>query len=340
MSLIWNNKISVSYFGEAEDPVVGVTVNGLPKGEYIDTEELLKFFRRLSSKSMGDERKIILPRIMSGLRNNRTTGGSICAIFQNQKPVLEEKIADAQNFRYGHADYTGAVCSRGYCDAEKNTLTAERFTAPLCLAGAICAQILERRGIYTGGHIAMIHNIKDNPYDPVNITRDGVLSIRFKDFPVINDRRGWLMLNDIAMAREAGESLGGIVECASVNVPSGVGSSVFNGLANNIAQLIFSIPDVVGVEFGAGFSAAGMVGSQYSDSSYMTENGYSLTKTNTHGGMVSGVSTGMPITVNVVFRPVGKDSDVCCTVPKSVVYVEAAVNIALLSAMLDYPNFC
>lgn len=340
MSSIWNNKISVLYFGEAHDSVIGITVEGLPAGEYINSDEIAKFMRRISPKSMGSHKNIPTPRIMSGLFNERTTGAPLCAVLQNPKTDIVPTSADPQNYRFGHADYTGAMCCRGYCDVEKKSKTTERFTSPLSFAGAVCSQILERRGIYTGAHIAKIHNIKDNPYDTVRISRDDLLSIRFKDFPVINDRKGWMMLEDISMAREAGESLGGIVECVSVNVPSGVGSPVFNGLANNIAQLVFGIPDVMGVEFGAGFSAAEMVGSQYSDSSYITEHGYSLTKTNSHGGMIGGISSGMPITVNAAFKPPGTDSGDCCTIPKAVVYVESAINIALLSAMLDYPNFC
>lgn len=338
MSLIWNNNISVSYFGEAQDSVVGITISGLPAGEFINSDEISRFLNRLSFKCLGGC-KIPMPRIMSGINHERTTGAPLCAVIRNQKEYIQED-SQPKNIRYGHADYTGAVCNRGYCDTEKNSQTAEIFTLPLCFAGAVCGQILERRGIYTGAHIAKIHNIKDNPFDVVRLSRDAVLSIRFKDFPVINDKNGWLMLNDMAMAEESGETFGGVVECAAINVPSGVGSPVFNGLANNIAQLLFGIPDITGVEFGAGFSAAEMLGSQYSDKTYTTEQGYSMTKTNSHGGLLNGISSGMPIVLNAAFKPAKKGSQPCCNVPKAVIYVESAVNTALLSAILDYPNFC
>lgn len=337
MSLIWNNNISISYFGEAQNSVVGITISGLPTGEFLNSEEIGKFLNRLSVKCLG-EKKVPMPRIMSGISNDRTTGAPLCAFLKNEAVEVAEET-EPLNFRYGHGDYTGAVCNRGYCDTMKNSQISQIFNLPLAFAGAVCGQILERRGIYTGSHIAQIHNIKDNPFDVINLSRDAVLSVRFKDFPVINDKNGWLMLNDMEMAQQSGETLGGIVECASINVPSGVGSPVFNGLANNIAQLLFTIPDVVGVEFGAGFSSASMVGSQYSDPSYITEKGYSMTKTNSHGGMINGISSGMPITLKTAFKPVRADSKYCCTVPQSVVYVESAVNIGLLSAMLDYPNF-
>lgn len=338
MSLIWNNNISVSYFGEDDDSVVGITISGLPVGEYINSEEICRFLNRLSVKNLGSG-KISSPRILSGLKNERTTGSPLCAVLKNNPPKKDE-FDMPENFRYGHGDYTGAVCSRGYCDTVKNALVAERFALPLCFAGAVCGQILERRGIYTGAHISQIHNTKDNPFDTVNISRDALLSVRTKDFPVINDRKGWKMLEDISIASEADETLGGIVECACVNVPSGVGSPLFSGLTNSIAQLIFTIPDITGLEYGAGFSSAAMAGSQFTDSSYINKQGYSMTKTNSHGGMISGVSSGMPITLKAAFRPAAKGSIPCCTIPRAVVYVESAVNIALLSAMLDYPNFC
>ena len=219
-----------------------------------------------------------------------------------------------------------------------------RLTAPLCFAGAVCAQILERRGIYTGAHIASIHNVKDNPFDAVRLSRDAVISVRQKEFPVINDRKGWTMLRNIRKAAEYGESLGGVIECGTVNVPAGIGSPIFDGLENNIAQLMFGIPGVKGIEFGTGFTSANMLGSQQSDEFYVSERGHILTKTNNHGGIIGGISSGMPITLNVAIKPAPKsvsaDERETCTVPAAVVCVESAVNIALLSPMIDYPNFC
>ena len=150
------------------------------------------------------------------------------------------------------------------------------------------------------------------------------------------------MLEDIKKASEAHETLGGIIECASVNVPAGVGSPIFDGLENNIAQLIFGIPGVKGLEFGTGFRSAKMVGSQSRDSFYIDDHGHSVTKTNNHGGILGGISSGMPITLNVAFQPQDTTFEKYdpCRVPQSVPCVEAAVNIALLSHMVDYPNFC
>lgn len=348
MSSIWNNRISISFFGEAEGPAIGVTIDNLPPGEYIDPDEIRRYMDRRTPNSYKDEntRRSPLPRIMSGISGDRTTGGPLCAFIQNvDRHHKSERIDSLSNItRIGNSDYTGTVRYRGYNDVMDKSFMTEKLTAPLCFAGAVCAQILERRGIFTGAHISQIHNIKDNPYDKVKLDRDAVISVRYKDFPVINDRKGWLMLEDIAKAKEAGESLGGIIECAAVNVPAGVGAPVFDGLENNIAQLIFGIPSVKGLEFGSGFKTAQMVGSQNNDDFYIDDHGHVVTRTNNHGGILGGISSGMPILLNVAFKPVQNEGSGglgdTCIVPKVVPCVEAAVNIALLSNMLDYPGFC
>lgn len=363
MSSFWNNRISISIFGEAQGPAIGVTVDNLPPGEYIDTDALARFMARRSPKSGAGYRTSgnTMPHVMSGIYNDKTTGTPLCAFLQNVPEKAPQHTELDNLVRPGHADYTGAVRYRGFNDVREGGHFSERLTAPLCFAGAICGQILERRGIYVGAHVYQIHNTKDNPFDPVNITRDAVLSVRMKDFPVINDRKGWMMLEDISKARQGGETLGGIIECAAVNVPAGIGSPIFDGLQNNIAQLIFGIPGVTGLEFGAGFGAARMIGSQNNDPFYVDDHGHVVTKTNNHGGILGGISSGMPITLNVAVKPsptIAKAQDTVnyhdmsnetlsgaenhdpCVIAGMVPCVEAAVNIAVLSHMMDYPNFC
>ncbi|MDE5937382.1 MAG: chorismate synthase, partial [Ruminococcus sp.] len=328
------------------DSVIGVTIDNLPSDEYIDAESIGNFLKRLYPKLLNEKerRKIPVPRIMSGIKNGRTTGTPLCAIIQNPDVQTTEKTYVSSPERIGSSDYAGTSHCKGFGDIKRLASYSGHFIVPLCFAGALCAQILERRGIYTGAHIASVHNIKDNPFDPVCISRDDILSIRLKDFPVINDYKGWMMLDDIAKAHEADESLGGVIECASVNVPAGVGEPVFTGLKNSIAQLVFGIPAISGIEFGSGFSAAEMIGSQYSDYFYTDERGCTHSGTNSHGGILGGVSTGMPVIINAAVQPLNNNytglHKKTCFVPEASVCVEAAVNIALLSNMIDYPNFC
>lgn len=364
MSSLWNNRISISIFGESHGPAIGVIIDNLPPGEYIDVQELGRFMSRRAPKKDGtttSRSEKDMPQILSGVFNERTTGTPLCAFIQNTDTHSGDYSNISKLARPGHADYTGAVRYKGFNDVRGGGHFSGRLTAPLCFAGAVCAQILERRGIYTGAHLAEIHNIKDSAFDHVNVSRQDILDVRYKEFPVINDKKGEKMKEDIQNARMGCESLGGIIECAAINVPAGIGSPIFDGLENSIAQLIFGIPAVKGLEFGAGFLAAKMVGSQNNDDFYVDEHGHVLTKTNNHGGILGGISSGMPITLRVAIKPTPSISQPQntvdyhdmknevlsvkgrhdpCIVPRAVPCVEAAVNIALLAHMLDYPNFC
>ena len=361
MSSFWNNRISI--FGESHGPAIGVTIDNLPPGEYIDMDKIHQFMTRRAPKKDGTttpRSEKDLPEVLSGVLNNRTTGTPLCAMIQNTDTRSKDYSNLAKLPRPGHADYTGAMRYQGFNDVRGGGHFSGRLTAPLCFAGAVCGQILERRGIYTGAHIAAIHGIQDDAFSRTRVSKEDILAVREKSFPVINDAQGKLMWEDIQKARMGQESLGGIIECAAVNVPAGIGSPMFDGLENTIAQLVFGIPAVKGIEFGAGFQVAEMVGSQDNDAFYVDENGHIKTKTNNHGGILGGISSGMPITLNVAIKPTAsiskpqqtvnfreRTNEILqiqgrhdpCIVPRAVPCVEAAVNLALLSHMMNYPHF-
>lgn len=363
MSSFWNHNISISIFGESHGPAIGIVIDNLPPGEYIDLEKLRQFMARRTPKKDGTttlRSEQDLPQIMSGLLNDRTTGVPLCAFIQNTDTHSKDYSNLSRLPRPGHADYTGAMRYRGFNDVRGGGHFSGRLTASLVFAGAVCGQILERRGIYTGAHILSIHDIKDDAFSRTKVTKEDILEVREKDFPVRSDTQGEKMREDIIKARLGQESLGGIVECVAINVPAGVGSPMFDGLENTIASLIFGIPAVKGLEFGAGFQVAEMVGSQDNDPFYIDENGQVKTKTNNHGGILGGISSGMPITLNVAIKPtasIAKPQETVdfraktnetlqiqgrhdpCIVPRAVPCVEAAVNLALLSHMMEYPNF-
>jgi len=344
MSSLWNNNISISIFGESHGPAIGVVLDKLPVGEHIDMDEVLRFMARRApknDKTSTQRREKDMPQIMSGILNDKNSNISRLA-------------------RPGHADYTGAIRYKGFNDVRGGGHFSGRLTAPLVFAGAICGQILERRGIYTGTHIYSIYNTNDTAFSPILVNRDEIISLRNKPFPVLNDKKGEIMIKEIEKARDSLDSLGGVVECCTINVPAGIGSPIFDGLENNIASLVFGIPAVKGIEFGAGFNCSKMLGSENNDEFYVDENGHILTKTNYHGGILGGISSGMPITLKVAFKPTPsiarpqatidystmtngtisiKGRHDPCVVPRAVPCVEAAVNIAILSNMINYPNF-
>lgn len=363
MASIWNNRISISIFGESHGAGIGVVIDNLPPGEYIRMNDILAFMSRRApkkNKTSTPRNEKDIPQIMSGLYNNRTTGTPLCAVIQN----TDQHSNDYKNVqtlaRPGHADYTGAKRYQGFNDVRGGGHFSGRLTAPLVFAGAVCAQILERRGIYTGAHIASIHGIKDKEFIYTNVTREELLDIRKKEFPVIDDEAGKKMIEDVDKARRSLDSLGGIIECAAINIPAGIGSPMFDGLENSISQLVFGIPAVKGIEFGIGFKAAELLGSQNNDEFYVDDHGHVLTRTNNHGGILGGISSGMPLVLRVAIKPTPSiaqpqntidytnlSNDVIsikgrhdpCIVPRAVPCVESAVNIALLSHILEYPNF-
>lgn len=357
MASVWTNRLSVSIFGEAQGPAIGVTIDNLPPGEFIEVEKLHRFMER---RTPGIHEGGDFVQLMSGIMNDRTTGSPLCAFIQNTHVETPDFSQLNRLPRPGHADYTGTLRYRGFNDIRDGGHFSDRLTAPLCFAGAVCGQILERRGIYVGAHALEIHGIRDKSFDYVNVEKADILAVRERAFPVIDFDKGTEMLADIRAAADGGESLGGIIECAAVNVPAGIGSPIFDGLENTIAQLLFGIPGVRGLEFGAGFEAAKMVGSQHNDSFYVNEHGHIRTTTNHHGGILGGISSGMPIILRAAIKPtpaIGtpqttvnmstlqseklevENSAESCIVPRAVPCIEAAVNIALLSHMMDYPHF-
>lgn len=363
MSSTWKNNISFTVFGESHGPAIGVCMDNVPPGESIDVDKIYKFMARRAPKKDGTttmRKESDIPQIISGYHNGKTTGTPLVAMIANNDQHSQDYNNISKLARPGHADYMGALRYRGFNDIRGGGHFSGRLTAPLCFAGAVAQQILEKRGIYIGAHIAEIHGITDKSFDPINTSRQDIIDLKEKDFPVIIDVQGNEMKKEILHAREEQDSVGGIIECIAINVPAGIGSPIFDGLENSIAQLIFGIPAVKGLEFGAGFDVAKMTGSENNDEFYVNERGIVVTKTNSHGGILGGISSGMPITLRVAVKPtpsisrpqetidysamknetlVVKGRHDPCIVPRAVPCVEAAVSLAVLSHMLEYPNF-
>ena len=361
MSSSYNGGINISLFGESHGKGIGVVLDNLPAGEEIDLNKIAAFMARRAPKKDGtsttrSEKDV--PEILSGIYEGKTTGTPLAAVIFN----TDQHSGDYGNIshiaRPAHADYTGFLRYKGANDPRGGGHFSGRITAPLCFAGAVCAQILERRRITVGAHIKSIKDVTDESFDPVNITEKQLESVKTRAFPVISDTAETQMREVIANARENLDSVGGIVECAAVGFPAGIGSPMLDGLENIISQLVFAIPAVKGLEFGNGFSCAELFGSENNDD-FTIINGEILTKTNNHGGILGGISSGMPIIFRAAFKPTPsisrpqnsvdfkenvprlfaiKGRHDPCVVPRAVPCVEAAMNIALLSSLLCDPK--
>jgi chorismate synthase len=358
MSSIYSGQLTVSIFGQSHAPAIGVTVDGLPAGLPVDTEELQTFLNRRApgtgpwSTTRKEEDR---PEFLAGLSEGKTCGAPLSAIIRN----TNTRSGDYANLRDiprpGHADYTAQVKYGGAQDVAGGGHFSGRLTAPLCIAGGICKQLLAARGIYVGAHIAGVGGILDAAYDPVNLTRADLLAPGAKVFSVLDDQAGQAMQQAIAQAKADQDSLGGLIECAAIGLPVGLGDPMLDGMENRIARLLFAIPAVKGVEFGAGFGVAAMRGSQNNDPFYM-DGGQVKTRTNHAGGILGGITNGMPLVFRAAVKPtpsIGMEQDSVslskgentkliiqgrhdpCIVPRAVPCVEAAAAIAIYDALLE-----
>lgn len=358
MSSIYHGHLTVSIFGQSHAPAIGVTVDGLPAGEEVDLAELQRFLARRAPGTgpwSTTRKEADQPEILAGLDRGRTCGAPLTAILRN----TNTRSKDYENLRDiprpGHADYTAQVKYRGFQDVAGGGHFSGRLTAPLCIAGGICKQLLARQGIYVGAHIAALGEIADEKYDPVELTKEQLLAPGTKAFSVINDAAGQTMQEAIAAAKAERDSLGGVVQCGVIGLPVGLGDPMLDGMENRIARLVFAVPAVKGLEFGLGFAAAALRGSQNNDPFYM-DGDQVKTRTNHAGGILGGITNGMPLLFQAAVKPTPSiarpQESVClsrrentilsihgrhdpCIVPRAVPCLEAAAAIAVYDALLE-----
>lgn len=355
MSSIMGNKIKVSIFGQSHSQAIGCVIDGLPAGLKLDTEAVAQFMQRRApgkneystARSEAD-----VPHIVSGLANGFTCGAPLCAIISNTNSHSSDYSDIRTMPRPAHADYPYYVKTNGFNDVAGGGHSSGRLTAPLCFAGAVAMQFLNVQGINVTAHIYSIQNEKDTPFDPVKITSSDITG---KEFPVINDEAGEKMKAVINSARQRLDSVGGIIECAVTGMEAGIGEPMFDGIENRLAANIFGIPAVKGIEFGAGFEATRMTGSENNDAFAYDDTGKIITLTNNHGGILGGMTSGMPIIFRVAIKPTPSIAQVQntvdlknhtnakleirgrhdpCIVPRAVPVVEAVAAITMLDFIL------
>jgi len=315
MSDVWGNNIKITIFGESHGAAIGVVIDGLPAGIAVDSEficsEMLR--RAPGNDAFSTPRKEADEvEILSGVYNGNTTGAAVCGIIRNTD--TRSKDYRPNLIRPGHADFTAFVKYGGFADPRGGGHFSGRLTAPLVFAGAIAKLVLRERGISVAAR-------RLSPSD-----------------------------DEILAAKADGDSVGGAIECVILGVPAGVGAPIFGSVESKISAMMFSVPAVKAVEFGAGVEFAAMRGSEANDEFYI-ENGEIRTRTNHNGGVNGGISNGMPIEFRVTFKPTPsiskrqntvdielmEDSTVeisgrhdPCIVPRAVVVVEAAAALCVL----------
>ena len=305
MSGVWGNNIKVSIFGESHGNAIGINIDGLPSGFEIDMDKiLLEMERRAPGKNQlsTSRKEADLPEILSGFFEGRTTGTPLCAIIRNSDTRSKDYAKTKDFMRPGHADFTGYERYSGFNDYRGGGHFSGRITAPLVFAGAICKQILEEKGIFIGAHISSIKDIEDENFNSINISKEDLLELRKKELPLINTSLEEKMKHTIMQAKYDGDSVGGTIECAVVGIKPGVGNPFFDSVESTLAHLMFSVPAVKGIEFGKGFDMTKLFGSEANDE-YYYDGDLVKTKTNNNGGILGGISNGMPIVFKVAVKP-------------------------------------
>jgi 3-phosphoshikimate 1-carboxyvinyltransferase len=256
MSSEFGEKIKISIFGESHGPAIGVLIDGLPPGEEIDPEELSAFLARRAPGSAPyatARKEADRPRFLSGLSGGKTCGTPLCVVIENCDVRSEDYDAFRTAPRPGHADFTALARYGGYADMRGGGHFSGRLTAPLCVAGSICLQILKRRGVTVGAHIFSLGSVEDRPFDPVGVSPEELRAVTRREFPVLDPSSGERMKEEIQAAAAQGDSLGGIIECCALGLPAGIGEPMFGGVENRIAQAVFGIPAVRGLRSARAF---------------------------------------------------------------------------------------
>ena len=355
MSSTYGERLKLSIFGQSHGPAIGMTLDGIPAGRPIDFEKLQSFLNRRApgqNEHSTTRKEADRPEFLSGVVDGFTCGAPITAVIHN----TNTRSGDYNNLkdcpRPGHADFSAQMKYGGYQDVSGGGHFSGRLTAPLCIAGGLCRQWLEDMGICIGAHIMAIGGIVDEPVnlDWVNPDLNAILP----DFPVLNPEAGEKMREAIAAAKADGDSVGGLIECVVTGLPAGLGEPMFGGMESKIAQIIYGIPAVKGLDFGSGFTGSYLRGSQNNDP-FVVVDGKVKTSTNNAGGILGGITNGMPLVFSVAVKPtpsiaaaqksvslsqmsqtelIVKGRHDPCIVPRAVPVVEAAAAIAIYDAIL------
>lgn len=305
MSCNFGSKIKLTIFGQSHSQAIGCVLDGIPAGIKLDTDRIEAFMARRApgkNKISTARKEADTPRIISGVVDGVTCGAPICAIIENSDTRSGDYDKLRSLPRPGHSDYAAFMKHNGFNDIRGGGNFSGRLTAPLCFAGAVCIQILESRGIHIGAHISSIAQIDDCKFDAVGVTKENFDSVKSKLLPVIDDTKGEEMIAAIDAARSDGDSVGGTVECAVIGLPAGIGDPIFDGIENQISRIVFGIPAVKGIEFGSGFDGSRLRGSENNDA-FTCTNGEIKTVTNNHGGILGGITSGMPVIFRCAFKP-------------------------------------
>jgi len=349
----------ISIFGESHGNALGINIDGIPAGTELNFDFISEEMKRrapgkselTTSRTEKDEFEIL-----SGFVNGRTTGTPLAMIIRNTNQKSKDYGEIVKKPRPGHADWAGLSRYNGFNDIRGGGHFSGRITAPLVFAGAVAKQILKEKGILIAAHVKSIKDIQDRDFEEKDITQENIDRLRNMILPVLNENIVPDMEKTILKAKEEKNSVGGIVEIMITGIKAGIGDPFFESMESELSRMIFSIPAIKGIEFGAGFDIAKMTGYEANDEMYYDEKGDVKTYTNNNGGITGGITNGMPINFKVAVKPpasIGKKQRTVnietkkndfleiigrhdpCIVPRIVVVLEAAAAIVVMDRIME-----
>ncbi len=358
MATTYGKNIKLSIYGGSHDERIGMILSGIPSGISINLEKLQDFMKRRAPGQNAystKRREPDIPVFLSGLSDGVTNGDDIHAVIYNTNHRSGDYSSLYDIPRPSHADYTARIKYGEEVDLRGGGHFSGRLTAPMCIAGGICLQILESKNIFIGAHIHSIADVCDTDFDPVNLKKDAFDMCLSHTFPTLDIAKGEKMQAKIEEARLSLDSVGGVIECSAIGLPVGLGEHMFDGVEGRISGIMFGIPGVKGIEFGLGFGSSRLLGSQNNDF-FVTDGKTIKTKTNNCGGILGGMTNGMPLTFKVALKPtpsIGKTQESVslsrmenvtlevggrhdpCIVPRAVPVIEAACAVAIYDMLSD-----
>ena len=349
----------ISIFGESHGNALGINIDGIPAGTELNLDFISEEMKRrapgkselTTSRTEKDEFEIL-----SGFVNGRTTGTPLAMIIRNTNQKSKDYGEIVKKPRPGHADWAGLSRYNGFNDIRGGGHFSGRITAPLVFAGAVAKQILKEKGILIAAHVKSIKDIQDRDFEEKDITQENIDRLRNMILPVLNENIVPDMEKTILKAKEEKNSVGGIVEIMITGIKAGIGDPFFESMESELSRMIFSIPAIKGIEFGAGFNIAKMTGYEANDEMYYDEKGDVKTYTNNNGGITGGITNGMPVNFKVAVKPpasIGKKQRTVntetkkndfleiigrhdpCIVPRIVVVLEAAAAIVVMDRIME-----
>ncbi len=331
MPSVWGTNLKLSVFGESHGEAVGCVLDGFPAGVELSTDEIARFMkRRAPDKALGalstSRTEPDVPRILSGVSKEGeklfTNGFPLCAVIENTDRRASDYAEKMTVPRPNHADYPALLKYGEHASLAGGGHFSGRLTAPLVFAGAVCTAFLAPKGIEIAAHIRQILNVTDSPF-PDDVTPALLRELKTHAFPTLDGMTAEAFTTILRSARDRGDSVGAKLECAAAGLPPALGEHMFGSVEGELSSLLFAIPGVKGVEFGAGFDFCRLYGSEANDA-FEYRDGKVVTKTNRCGGILGGMTTGMPLIFRAAFKPTPS-----IAVEQSSVDLAAGMNVPL-----------